>query len=117
MEVVIFFALMALAFYTSVKSGVLTEMALDKVSPPCYRKPVYGPNGIEPPSYLFGKIAGYFIGMMGFLICSVAAGPYGPLWGLLASAFAFPTFAFTIFAYVRISEAISDWRNGRCVFC
>lgn len=108
MEVLIAIVYLAAVFFISVKSGVYTEMAMDKVT---------GRDAGENPQYLFGKIAGYFIGMMSGLSFAFLAGPLGPVWGLFAAAFAFPLFAFTIFAYVRAREAISDWRNGRCAFC
>lgn len=111
MEVLIFLSLFALAMVLSHYTGIATDYLMDKANP----LPRFSDN---PPTYLAGKICGFFFGIYGFFLTAIFGGEYGMLWGVLVAAIAFPIFAFTIGTYVRVREYLEDLNRGnRRLFC
>lgn len=108
MELILFLVSLAAALYVSNRTGVATDYMINKLA--------HYDVG-ENPTYLMGHLCGLFFGVYGYFIPAIFGGTYGFLWGILVAAIAFPVFAFTIVGYVRLREAIEDWRNGEGFCC
>lgn len=103
MELILFLVSLICALVASNRTGVATIYMINKLA---------HYDAGENPTYLMGHLCGLFFGVYGYFLPAIFGGPYGFLWGVLVAAISFPVFAFSIVAYVRVREALEDWRKG-----